>query len=273
MPDVRDFGNALVVALLSIGLTLGALSVSLVGFIPEEAPQPTQALMITPIPVTATHTLPPTLTPLAAQASPTSTVTLTVIPPTSCLVPAGWIPIVVQTGETLDGLAFKYNSNRNALISGNCLFSESLIPGTVIYVPQVVATNTIAVCIQGASGWVKNYVVKYGDTFFNIGSRYGVSANSIKAVNCRSSDLIYVGETLWVPNVPTRTPTYTPQPGTTYTPAPPLLTEPITETVLPFTLTPVPTKTSIPATSTPVPTASPIATPTASPTAIPTNTP
>ena len=34
MRDVRELGNELIAATLSIGLTLGALSISLVGFIP-----------------------------------------------------------------------------------------------------------------------------------------------------------------------------------------------------------------------------------------------
>jgi LysM repeat protein len=271
MRDVHDFGNALVVAGLSILLTLGALSVSLVGFIPEEVPEPTQVLIVSPAPVTATHTPLPSLTPLAAQNTPTSTPTHTVIPPTSCQVPAGWIPVSVQYGETLDAIAFKYNTSKDALKNGNCLFSETLLSGTLIYVPRVAATSTVVVCIQGASGWVKGHVVKSGDTFFNIGARYGVNANTIKAVNCRSSDFIYPGETLWVPNVPTRTPTSTPLPGVTFTIAP-ILTEPFTETVLPFTLTPIPTQTPIPATSTTAPTATPILTQTASPTAFPTST-
>ena len=272
MGDLRDLGNALVVALLAIGLTLGALSISLVSFIPEEAPEPTQTAVVTPLPVTATHTLPPTLTPLVAQNTLTLAPTFTVIPPVSCQLPAGWVPVIVQTGETLDGLAFKYNTTRDALKTGNCLFSETLLPGTSIHVPRIVATNIVVVCSPGAAGWINNYVVKPGDTFFNIGSRYGVTSNAIKTVNCRTSDLILSGEVLWVPNLPTRTPTFTALPGVTFTAITPLLTDPVTETVLPFTKTFVPTKTPIPATFTHTPSVTPIPTQTASPTAFPTPT-
>ena len=51
MGGMRDFGNALVAAILSIGLTLGALSISLVGFVPEEVPSPTPTLIFSPIEV------------------------------------------------------------------------------------------------------------------------------------------------------------------------------------------------------------------------------
>lgn len=273
MGGLRGLGNAMVVALLSIGLTLGALSVSLVSFIPEDAPEPTQTAIATPIPVTATHTLPPTLTPLVTQNTLTLAPTSTIAPPVSCQLPAGWVPTTVQIGETLDSLAIKYNTTRDSLKVGNCLFSETLLAGTTIYVPRIAATNTVSACSQGAVGWIRNYVVKSGDTFFNIGSRYGVTSNTIKIVNCRTSDLIYVGETLWVPNQPTRTPTFTALPGVVFTAITPLLTDPITETVLPFTQTFVPTQTSIPATPTSTSSVTPIPTTTASPTAFPTPTP
>lgn len=269
MRGVRDFGYALVAAILSIGLTLGALSISLVGFISEEAPTPEQTLIVSPAPVTATHTFPPTSTLLATvQTTPTNTI----IPPTSCQPPVGWVAVFIQAGDTLDILAARYGTTKDFLKSTNCLFTDSLIPGTLLYVPGGVPTSTVAVCRQGAAGWIKNYVVRSGDTFYNIASRYGTNANLIKLVNCRGSDYIFPGEYLYVPNVPTRTPTFTPLPGITYTSAP-FLTEPYTQTVLPFTATFIPTQTSVPPTSTTAPTATPIPTQPASPTAFPTTTP
>lgn len=272
MRGVRDFGNALVAALLSIGLTLGALSISLVGFIPEESTAPTQALILSPVPVTATNTIPPTSTLLASLNTFTPTASITVIPPTSCQPPAGWVAIYVQAGDTLDSLASRYGTNKDILKSRNCLFTDSLLPGTIIYVPGGVPTSTVIACIQGASGWIKNYVVKLGDTFYRIAAWYGTKADLIKTVNCRWSDRIYPGEILWVPNIPTRTPTATPLPGITYTPLP-FLTEPFTQTVLPFTATYQPTQTPVPPTSTTAPTVTPIPTQTASPTAFASPTP
>jgi len=269
MRGVRDFGNALVAAILSIGLTLGALSISLVGFIPEEVATPSPTLIASPIPVTATNTLPPTATLLVTVNIPTSSPTNTIIPPTSCQPPVGWVGVVVQVGDTLDSLAARYGTYKDILKNKNCLFTDSLIAGTLLYVPGGISTSTVVACNQGAVGWIKNYMVRPGDTFYNIGTRYGVNANLIKLVNCRTSDIIYAGEVLYVPNVPTRTPTFTPLPGITYTAAP-LLTEPLTLTVLPFTATYPPTQTS---TATTAPTVSPIPTQTASLTAIPTPTP
>jgi len=272
MPGMRDFGNALTTALLSILLTVGALSISLVGFAPEEETSLTATAPMQPLPVTATNTFPPTLTPLVAADTPTITATNTLPSSVTCPQPAGWIAIIVQAGDTLDSLAGRYRIAREIFIANNCLIgNESLIIGKFIYVPAA-PTSTVMACSPGAAGWIPAHVVKSGDTFFNIGGRYGYSAAQIKAVNCRISDLIFIGETLWVPNIPTRTPTTTPPPGITFTPAP-LQTEPITQTVLPFTGTPIWTQTPIPTTSTVAPSPTAVSTQTASPTAFPTNTP
>lgn len=266
MRSLREFGNALTVAFLSIGLTLGALSISLVEFIPEEAPAPTLTLISSPIPITATHTLPPSSTPLPGAASPTPTATFTVIATAQCNAPQGWLQILVQPGETLDSLATRYGISRDSLKTGNCLVSDVIIPGTYLFVPAV-ATRTPVFCNKGAVGWSPNYKVIKGDTLYSIALRYYTTLTLLRSVNCLVSDQIKAGETLWVPIVATRTTTHTSIPGivVTYTSEPTL---PLTETALPFTLTPLPSDTPVPSVTS---TVTPIPTPTA--TAFPTNTP
>lgn len=271
---VRDFGNALMIALLSIGLMAGALSISLVEFVPEESPTATSVLLPSPLPLTATQTLPPTATLLPTSTllpgseTPTSTAAPTntnIAIQSTCQHPAGWGQILIQPNDTLDSLAIRYRVNRNELKAGNCLVSDSLFANTVLYVPPV-STSTVEGCVSGASGWTKNYVVKAGDTIYAIATNYSISANLMKSVNCKSSDLIFIGELLWVPNSPTRTPFPTLLPGITATPHP---TDPLTETALPFTITPQPSNTPVPPTSTTAPTSTAIPTPTATLTAFP----
>lgn len=271
MRGMREFGNALVVALVSIGLMMGALSISLVEFVPAATPTPSLAVILSPLPVTATSTIPPTATLNAAVNTATPTATNTILPPVSCQPPAGWIPIVIQGADTLNGLAARYQTTAQALKSGNCLVSESLIPGTTFYVPAA-PTSTVAVCVQGASGWSKRYSVKAGDTLYSIAANHYTTVSAMRQVNCRAGDVIYINELLWVPNVATRTPTFTPLPGITIT-LTPNPTEPLTETVLPFTITPIPSETPTVPTPTTAPTLTPVPTQTASPTAFPTATP
>ncbi len=270
MQGMRAFGNALVIALISTGLILGALSISLVEFVPEATPTATNILFSSPAPLTATSTLPPTLVPTLGLESPTPTITLTFInsatPPASCQPTSGWVnQISIQPGETLDILAARYRVSKEELIRANCLLSSTLVAGTKLYVPPV-AANTAATCSQGATGWVRSYIVKPGDTIYAIATNHYTTAGLLKLVNCRTSDLIYSGETIWVPNVATRTPNPTPLPGVTVPPNP---TDPLTETALPYTATNIPTHTSVPATLTPVPTGTPVPTSTPSLTSFP----
>ena len=271
---LRDFGNALLIAILSVGLMMGALSISLVEFVPAEASTPTSALFPSPLPLTATPTVPPTSTllPTTTFLPGTETPTLTIASTNTnisvlgtCQNPAGWGQIVVLSSDTLDSLAARYRVNREVLKNGNCLVGDNLIANTVLYVPPV-PTSTVAGCTQGAAGWIKSYVVKSGDTIYAIATSHGTTASLLKSVNCRLSDLIYAGELLWVPNGPTRTPFPTLKPGVTATPYP---TDRLTETALPYTLTVQPSNTPLPLTSTPVPTSTSVPEPTATLTAFP----
>lgn len=272
MQNLRGFGNALVVALISTGLMIGALSISLVEFVPEAAPTTTNVLIPSPAPLTATATLPPTITPTLGLESPTATVTATFVnTPASCPPPFGWVnQIIIQPGETLDILAERYRVSKDELRRANCLPSDNLVAGKSMYVPPA-PTSTVAVCNPGAVNWARSYTVKAGDTLYAIATNYYISAALLRTINCLPGDLIYAGEILWVPsNIATRTPNPTPIPGSTVTPYP---TDPLTETALPFTITVPPSDTSVPATPTAVPTLTAAPTLTISPTAFTTATP
>jgi LysM repeat protein len=278
MQSLRELGNALAVALISIGLMIGSLSISLVEFVPQATPT-AENLVFSPIPLTATYTTVPTLTATLGLESPTpsatSTSTITFTPPASCPPPSGWSQVLIQAGETLDSIAARYRTSKDELRRANCLLTDVLVPGSVFYVPPV-PTNTVAACVPGASNWVKGYTVRAGDTIYSIAVSYYTNASQLKSVNCRASDLIYAGEVLWVPNVATRTPYPTPLPGSTVTPRPTetelpftITVLPFTATVLPFTATVEPSRTPVPATPTAISTPTAIPTQTASPTAFP----
>jgi LysM repeat protein len=255
---LRGIGNALTVALISIGLMVGALSISLVEFVPQVTPTAASDNPIpSPIPLTATNTPIPTLTPTLGLKSPTPsntpTSTITSTPPASCLPPVGWGQMVIQADDTLDSIALRYRVSTVELRLANCLLSDSLMAGTVLYAPSVetstpfMATNTplvttntpSAICNPGATGWVKNYKVKAGDTFYAIAFNYYTTQTQLKSVNCYTSDFLSVGEILWVPNSAPRTSTQRPTsiPSVTATI---YLTKPFTETTLPFTITVLP---------------------------------
>ncbi len=269
----RSFGQAFAAALLSIGLMLGALSISLVEYAPQATFTPTfipltlapftevsQATVDVPAFIAATEV------PLVTN-TPTQTVVLipteTATAPSHCPIPPGWTLTIVQPNETLDTIAARYRVSAQQLLVANCLLAPNLIAGSALYVPPV-PTNTAVACRPGMAGWSPSYIVARGDTFYSIALRYGVKYQTLKAVNCRQKDDIYAGEILWVPIIAatnTLPPTLTPAPGDTLIPYP---TDPLTSTPLPFTATTAPSPTPPPPdTPTPYPTL------TASPTAFP----
>jgi LysM repeat protein len=263
MQGTREFGNALVIALISLGLIIGALSISLVEFNPEATP-PAVSLIPSPAPLTATQVPPPAITPTLSlesfTPSNTSTATATALPPANCQTPSGWGQTTVQVGDTLESIAASYRISSDDLRKANCLLSNSLIPGSKLYVPPV-APNTSVACVPGLAGWIKNYIVQAGDNLFRIAVDHYTTLELMRKVNCRNGDTIFPGDVLWVPNVSaTRTANPSPYPGSTITPFP---TDPLTETALPFTATFFPSPTTQPPTNTLPPTV------TASPTVFP----
>lgn len=265
MQFLRQLGAGLIYALASIVLVIGGLSLSLAESFTVS--QPSSTPTAPPLPGTLTPTLPgPTMT-FTATALPTQTP----LPPTNCPPPFGWVLIVVQPGDTITSLAYQYRITPAQLSQANCLLSSGLAPGYNIYVPPL-PTRTAIPC-GPLPGWIFGYIVQPNDTLFHIATQYGTTVNNLMLANCRFSNVIFVGEQLWVPNVPTITPGVTIIPTfttPTYTSTSTLTPLPPTATIEP-TLTP--SATQVPtSTSTPIPSNTPIP-PTATITAFPTATP
>ena len=268
MQSLRQLSIGIIIAIVSVVLVIGGIFLSLAEtFSPLATP--------TPIPPTIQLTF-PTMTPsLVISQSETTTATLTqiatltpsatLLPPTPCSpAPASWIRIILGVGDTIYSVAQQYRTTTEDLSAANCLASLDLPVGYMLLVPPVQATVTVIPCGPFA-GWVRTYIVQPGDNLFRVGLAYGVTVTQLQRANCMgSSTTIFVGQRLWVPNVPTRTP------GVTLIPNPPTGTntlEPIPTTEASATLEP-PTSTS-----TQIPTIEPSATPTASITPFPSLTP
>ena len=105
------------------------------------------------------------------------------------------------------------------------------------------------------SGWVR-YTVQAGNTMYSLSHAYGVSISQLQRANCMSSGQynLTTGQTIWVPNVITRTPRASATPSLTPVS---IIFPTITK---PATITPTPTQTG---TSTTAPTVPPTFTHTA----------
>jgi len=262
MQALRQVGGGLIIAAVSLLLVIGGISLSLAETADTpHPPTPTPLSPIGPLELFA-----PTVTAVSAIEVPTFTAiptlttvvlppTTVILPPTSCPIPGGWIRVMVGVNDTLYTLAERYKTTTDQLSAANCLTTLNPLVGSPIYVPPV-PTVTVIPCGPPAN-WVKSHVVQTGDNLFRIALSYGTTYPQLQRANCMgSSTTIYAGQKLWVPNVPTRTPTVTAtNPTASYTPTwtvvPPTAT--FTPSITPFPTTVAPTSTLVPS-STPPPT-------------------
>ncbi|MGQ9667898.1 MAG: LysM peptidoglycan-binding domain-containing protein, partial [Anaerolineae bacterium] len=91
-------------------------------------PSPTSTLSPTPAP---TDTATPAV-PILAETAPVPT-----MPP--CQPPANWMRYRVRAGDTLSTLAFRCGLSLEALMQANCLSSEIIYVGQVLYLPFIPA--------------------------------------------------------------------------------------------------------------------------------------
>lgn len=209
MKALRQMGSGFVIGAISLLLVIGGISLSLAETsVPSLPPTPS------PIPTTfAVEFASPVPSPTSPPAIPTDAPALipsaTLAQATAvCILPSNWIPITVSVNDTLYSIADRYNTTVEELNQKNCLNLQNPAPGAVIYVPAV-PTKVVIPCGPPA-GWVKRHVVQAGENLFRIALSYGISYPQLQAGNCMgASTTIFVGQMLWVPNVPTRTPTIT----------------------------------------------------------------
>ena len=199
MRIVRQVIPGLLIALVSIALTLGGLSLSIAeGNTPMPTKTPTSSPTVTPTrqiiaSITPSHTLSPTL---SAPLSPTVTFTPS-SSPTICPPPTGWVAYVVKSNDTLAGLAGRYHTTVETLLQANCLVADNFQAGSRIFVPPL-PTRTPELCGPPLD-WVL-YPVQHGDTLYHLSVIYGVTVQELQYANCMgSSTLLVVGKSIYVP--------------------------------------------------------------------------
>jgi len=290
---IGEIAIGIATALVSILLVMGALLTSQAEVLP--APRIVAEVTSTVMPAET----PATEVPGVATATPSPTPTSTPALAANCAPPpAGWVSYTILLGDSLEQLSAIFVVPVDQIKRVNCMLSGNLVPDTNLYLPVLptatatptpsttptrhptatskhheedtptnTPTSTRAVC-RPPAGWVI-YVIKPGDTLISIAAKYNISYVVLQKANClASANVIKYGQTLYVPNIPTSTPTETTIPPTKTRVPPTLATR---------TPTATPTPTQIPLTNTPVPTHTPTTvntpTPTLVPTLVPTHTP
>lgn len=112
----------------------------------------------------------------------------------------------VRRGDTLKRVAKRLGVSPATIMKSNKLRSQKLRPGQtlVVNVPVVTRqttasapkTSPASVPADTRAPHTKFYVVRKGDTLFNIASRYGVSPAAIRTANGLSGNTISVGQRL-----------------------------------------------------------------------------
>ena len=108
---------------------------------------------------------------------------------------------VVKSGDTLSGIARKYNTTVTNLKSLNKLSSDAIYVGQKLTIQGTASSNSTAPAPKQetvVSNLDVNYTVKSGDTLTAIANKYSVSVSDLKSWNKLSSDTIYVGQKLAV---------------------------------------------------------------------------
>jgi membrane-bound lytic murein transglycosylase D len=105
----------------------------------------------------------------------------------------------VMKGDTLGGIARKFRTSVDAIVRVNNLQSRTLIrEGQVLRIPTSgLASSAAAAPPAGVKpGDTVTYVVKAGDTLFNLSKMFNTTVQKIKADNNLTSDELVVGQKL-----------------------------------------------------------------------------
>lgn len=100
----------------------------------------------------------------------------------------------VKAGDTLYGIAQKYNLTVDELKKINNLSSNNLSIGQ-----KLLVSGTAEDIINGSD--YDTYIVKSGDNLYAIARKYGTTVDNLKKINNLSSNLLSVGQKLLVPKV------------------------------------------------------------------------
>ena len=98
----------------------------------------------------------------------------------------------VKAGDTLWSIARRFNTTVEDLMKYNNLSSDVINVGTVLTIPTTTDSSTNLNSSM--------YVVKAGDTLWNIAKRYNTTVEILMMMNNLNTDLITIGQRLMVPN-------------------------------------------------------------------------
>ncbi|MCH5249216.1 MAG: LysM peptidoglycan-binding domain-containing protein [Lachnospiraceae bacterium] len=103
---------------------------------------------------------------------------------------SGYVEYTVRSGDSLWLIAQRYGTTVDAIKRLNGLTSDSLYIGQVLRIPTSASTSPSYF----------EYTVRSGDTLWILAQRYGTTVDAIKSLNGLTSNLIYIGQVLLIPD-------------------------------------------------------------------------
>lgn len=115
------------------------------------------------------------------------------IPSSSSNVPGDYLVYTVKAGDSLWNIANQYGISVNDIVSFNNLGTTLLQIGQQLLIPKQESNQ------DGNSQGV-TYVVKSGDTLWNIAKKYNISVDELKSANKLTNNMLSIGQKLVIPN-------------------------------------------------------------------------
>lgn len=104
-------------------------------------------------------------------------------------IPGDYLIYTIKKGDNLYSIAKNYNITLDELINFNQQGSTLLHIGEQLLIPINNQTNNN---IQ--------YIIKPGDTLYNIAKRYNTNVDEIKRINNLNTNMLKIGETILIPS-------------------------------------------------------------------------
>jgi len=94
-----------------------------------------------------------------------------------------WVRYTVKAGDTVSGIARRFNTDVSALQTANDVDSHIIKIGATLLVPTAANADQSTPLARRAGSGKQRYLVKEGDSLWRIGERFGVSTSALMRLN------------------------------------------------------------------------------------------